>query len=118
MIYLDNSATTKPCPEAVEAMTKALTEAWGNPSALYGFGISSARLLRTARQQVAAASSQMVPEVSVKSRYARMGGMSQSSLSAAKADAGSSVSSITKASNAAKTRHFLIKNTPNRIIIE
>ena len=55
MIYLDNSATTKPCPEAVEAMTKALTEHWGNPSALYGFGISSARLLRTARNQVAAA---------------------------------------------------------------
>ena len=25
---------------------------------------------------------------------------------------------ITKASNAAKTRHFLIKNAPNRIIIE
>ena len=55
MIYLDNSATTRPCPEAVEAMTKALTEDWGNPSALYGFGISSARLLRTARNQVAAA---------------------------------------------------------------
>ena len=55
MIYLDNSATTKPCPEAVEAVTKALTETWGNPSALYNFGIDTARLLRTARQQVAAA---------------------------------------------------------------
>ena len=55
MIYLDNSATTKPCPEAVEAITKALTENWANPSALYGFGIDSARLLRTARHQVAAA---------------------------------------------------------------
>ena len=55
MIYLDNSATTKPCPEAVEAMAKAMTQDWGNPSALYGFGISSARLLRTARNQVAAA---------------------------------------------------------------
>ena len=55
MIYLDNSATTKPCPEAVEAMTKALTEHWGNPSALYGFGIDTARLLRQARQTVAAA---------------------------------------------------------------
>ena len=54
MIYLDNSATTKPCPEAVEAMTLALTENWGNPSALYGFGIDTARLLRTARHQVAA----------------------------------------------------------------
>ncbi len=55
MIYLDNSATTKPCPEAVEAMTRALTENWGNPSALYNFGIDTARLLRTARGQVAAA---------------------------------------------------------------
>ena len=55
MIYLDNSATTKPCQEAVEAVTRALTEDWGNPSALYGFGIDTARLLRTARHQVAAA---------------------------------------------------------------
>ena len=55
MIYLDNSATTQPCPEAVEAMTKALTENWGNPSALYGFGIDTARALRTARSDVAAA---------------------------------------------------------------
>ena len=55
MIYLDNSATTKPCVEAVEAMTKSLTEGWGNPSALYNFGIDTARALRTARMQVAAA---------------------------------------------------------------
>ena len=55
MIYLDNSATTRPCPEAVEAMTKALTENWGNPSALYDFGIRAARELRTARPAVAAA---------------------------------------------------------------
>lgn len=55
MIYLDNSATTKPCPEAVEAMTQALTEEWGNPSALYGFGIDAARQLRQARHTVAAA---------------------------------------------------------------
>ena len=55
MIYLDNSATTQPCPEAVEAMTKALTENWGNPSALYGFGIDTARTLRSARSDVAAA---------------------------------------------------------------
>ena len=55
MIYLDNSATTQPCPEAVEAMTKALTENWGNPSALYGFGLDTARALRSARSDVAAA---------------------------------------------------------------
>ena len=55
MIYLDNSATTKPCKEAVAAMTKAMTEDWGNPSALYGFGIDAARQLRQARHTVAAA---------------------------------------------------------------
>lgn len=55
MIYLDNSATTKPCAAAVEAMTGALTENWGNPSALYSFGIDTGRQLRAARQQVAAA---------------------------------------------------------------
>ena len=55
MIYLDNSATTKPCAEAVEAMTLALTENWANPSALYNFGIDTARNLRTARHQAAAA---------------------------------------------------------------
>ena len=55
MIYLDNSATTRPCAEAVEAMTLALTENWANPSALYGFGIEAARNLRTARHQVAVA---------------------------------------------------------------
>lgn len=55
MIYLDNSATTKPCQAAVEAMTKTLTENWGNPSALYGFGIDTAKMMRTARTQVATA---------------------------------------------------------------
>ena len=55
MIYLDNSATTKPCREAVEAMTLAMTENWGNASALYGFGIDTAHQLRDARHKVAAA---------------------------------------------------------------
>ena len=55
MIYLDNSATTQPCAEAVAAMTDALTSQWGNPSALYSFGIDAARALRAARIQVAGA---------------------------------------------------------------
>ena len=55
MIYLDNSATTKPCREAVEAMTLAMTENWGNPSALYNFGIDTAHMMRDARHKVAAA---------------------------------------------------------------
>ena len=55
MIYLDNSATTKPCQAAVDAITDALTNCWGNPSSLYGFGIEAAHQLRTARSKVAAA---------------------------------------------------------------
>ncbi len=55
MIYLDNSATTRPCAEAVAAITEALTEAWGNPSSLYAFGIDAAKRLRTARSRVASA---------------------------------------------------------------
>ena len=55
MIYLDNSATTRPCPEAVAAMTNAMTENWGNPSALYNFGIDIAHALRDARHKVASA---------------------------------------------------------------
>ena len=55
MIYLDNSATTRPCPEAVAAITSAMTENWGNPSALYNFGIDIAHALRDARHKVASA---------------------------------------------------------------
>ena len=55
MIYLDNSATTKPCPEAVAAINAALTQSWANPSALYQFGFDAAKQLRLARSQVAAA---------------------------------------------------------------
>ena len=53
--YFDNSATTKPCPEAVRAVTEALTETWGNPSSLHRLGIEAERRVRTARLQVAEA---------------------------------------------------------------
>ena len=55
MIYLDNSATTIPCPEAVEAIASSLTACWGNPSALYSFGFDASHALRSARSKVAAA---------------------------------------------------------------
>ena len=55
MIYLDNSATTRPNEACVEAMTQALTELWGNPSSVHDMGIRAEALLRRARQQVAKA---------------------------------------------------------------
>ena len=50
MIYLDNAATTRPCPEAVEAMRLALTENWGNPSATHGPGREARQLLESSRR--------------------------------------------------------------------
>lgn len=55
MIYFDNSATTKPCPEAAAAVQGALTEYWANPSALYRPGTEVKRLYEQARSDVAAA---------------------------------------------------------------
>ena len=37
-IYLDNAATTKPCREAVKAVTDCMTENYGNPSSLHTKG--------------------------------------------------------------------------------
>jgi cysteine desulfurase len=34
-IYLDNSATTRPCREATEAVKLAMEEAYGNPSSMH-----------------------------------------------------------------------------------
>ncbi|MBR0130381.1 MAG: cysteine desulfurase [Firmicutes bacterium] len=53
MIYLDNSATTKPSAAVIEAMTKALQEDYGNPSSLYKLGLSAEKLLKASRASVA-----------------------------------------------------------------
>lgn len=54
IIYLDNSATTPLCPEAVAAMQEAMA-VFGNPSSLHGVGQEAHALLARARGQVAAA---------------------------------------------------------------
>ena len=53
-IYLDNSATTALSPAAKQAMLEAM-EVYGNPSSLHTAGLDAAKLLSTARAQVAAA---------------------------------------------------------------
>ncbi len=52
-VYFDNSATTKPCPEAVEAAVDALTNRWGNPSSLHKIGDSADALLTESRKTIA-----------------------------------------------------------------
>ena len=52
-VYLDNSATTKPCEEAVQAVSAMLKENYGNPSSLHGLGIEAAKAVINARQSIA-----------------------------------------------------------------
>ena len=54
IIYLDNSATTPLCPEAIAAMQEAMG-VFGNPSSLHGVGQEAHTLLTRARGQVATA---------------------------------------------------------------
>ncbi len=53
MVYLDNSATTAVCPEAVERMVQVMTEDFGNPSSLHTKGIDAQRAVDRARREVA-----------------------------------------------------------------
>lgn len=54
LIYLDNNATTKPDPQAVEAMMPFLEEWYGNPSSVHRFGQRARQGIDGARGQVAA----------------------------------------------------------------
>ena len=51
--YLDNSATTRVCPEAAEAALLAMTEVYGNPSSTHTKGREARQLLDKSRKQVA-----------------------------------------------------------------
>ena len=53
MIYADNAATTQMCPAAIEAMTKCMTENYGNPSSLYTYGQQAREILDDARERIA-----------------------------------------------------------------
>ena len=53
IIYLDNSATTKPCEKAIEQINNALCNNWGNPSSLYSLGLEAELAVTSARQTVA-----------------------------------------------------------------
>ena len=53
MIYLDNSATTKCSPAAVEIMQKVLETDFGNPSSLHGMGVSAEQYLKDTRAAIA-----------------------------------------------------------------
>ena len=53
LIYLDNAATTRTCPEAVEAMLPYFTSVYGNPSSIYSFAAESKDAVEKGREQIA-----------------------------------------------------------------
>lgn len=53
IVYLDNSATTKPCKKACEYISDALLNNWGNPSSLHTLGIDAELLVNKSREAIA-----------------------------------------------------------------
>lgn len=53
MIYMDNAATTRVLDEAVKAATKSMTEGYGNPESLHGFGLAAEHTVSEARKRLA-----------------------------------------------------------------
>ena len=51
-IYLDNSATTRVCPQAAEAMVKCMREEFYNPSALYAPALAAQKNMRACRDEI------------------------------------------------------------------
>lgn len=52
MIYLDNSATTRLCPEAKQRICEVL-DSYGNPSSRHALGLEARSLVETARAEIA-----------------------------------------------------------------
>ncbi len=53
-IYLDNSATTCPYPEAAKAVADAMMNCYGNPSSLHRMGFEAEKKVKAAREKIAA----------------------------------------------------------------
>lgn len=52
-VYFDNSATTKPYDEVIEAVSKGMKEYFGNPSSLHNIGMNCEKRLNEAREYFA-----------------------------------------------------------------
>ena len=62
-IYLDNSATTRPCREAVAAADEMMLSFWGNPSSTHAKGSQAAQKIKEARRIIASSLSAAPEEI-------------------------------------------------------
>ena len=53
-IYLDNSATTRICDEALDKYVEVSKECYGNPSSLHGLGFNAEKLIDSVRAEICA----------------------------------------------------------------
>ena len=53
LVYLDNSATTRPSDAVTAAMTEAMKDNFGNPSSLHSLGLQAEKEVKNARKTVA-----------------------------------------------------------------
>ena len=51
-IYLDNSATTRICDEALDKYVEVSRECYGNPSSLHGLGYDAEKLINSVRAEI------------------------------------------------------------------
>ncbi|KAM7160354.1 selenocysteine lyase isoform 2-T2 [Macrochelys suwanniensis] len=52
-VYMDYNATTPMAPEVIQTVTKAMHEAWGNPSSSYTAGRKAKEIINEARESLA-----------------------------------------------------------------
>ncbi len=53
IVYLDNSATTKPYAHVTQEVARVMTEDYGNPSSLHRMGIDAEKMIKNAKRSLA-----------------------------------------------------------------
>ncbi len=51
-VYLDNAATTRPWPEVIDTVSRAMGDGFGNASSLHARGLAAARIVTDARDAI------------------------------------------------------------------
>ena len=111
MIYLDNNATSRPAPEVVSSMIRALEQDWANPSSMHWYGQLAAKAVAYAREQVA-----QIVGVSA-SRIVFTSGATEANEAVLRHYMGKGFSLVTSSAEHPATTAFYTLHAPDRIKI-